>query len=342
MNDHNTPHPYRPTIRILISSPGDVAEERDRARQVVESLRRRYARKFLIKPVLWEELALQADVSFQEGIDLVLSKDHGIDIAVFILWSRLGSAVGPLIRKTDGSEFRSGTERELALMLQARQQSGWNRPALLAYTRHDESSFEERLRGKPTAEKEELISQKKLVERFIQETFCDQEGGHNTRAYHTFDRPVTFAQRLRVHLVELLDQIAGELTETVWDIDKQGAPFLGLRAFQPEHADVFFGREEETHEVRFALREQARRGCAFLLLLGASGSGKSSLARSGALPDIIQNELDDQVVAWRSLIITPAELAPDPVLALLRRLATPKFGPMCGATRPRWRSYRVA
>ena len=28
-------------IRIFISSPGDVADERDRARQVIESLRRR-------------------------------------------------------------------------------------------------------------------------------------------------------------------------------------------------------------------------------------------------------------------------------------------------------------
>ena len=46
MSDNGT----HPTIRIFISSPGDVAEERNPARQVVESLRRRYTRKFLIKP----------------------------------------------------------------------------------------------------------------------------------------------------------------------------------------------------------------------------------------------------------------------------------------------------
>jgi WD40 repeat protein len=315
------------TIRILISSPGDVAEERDRARQVIDSLRRRYARRFQLKPVLWEELALQVDMSFQQGIDLVLSKEHGIDIAVFILWSRLGSAVGPLIRKDGGGEYRSGTERELDLMLRARQQSNGARPAVLAYTRNDETCFEERLRGKPTTEKEELIAQKKLVEAFIEEKFRDREHGHNTRAFHAFDRPVKFSQRLRLHLIELLDQFAGETTETIWDIDKQGPPFLGLNAFQPEHADIFFGREEETQEVRFSLRERAKQGCAFLMLTGASGSGKSSLARSGVLPEIVQNELDDQVVAWRSLIITPAELTPDPVLALLRRLACPDNWP---------------
>ena len=130
-------------IRIFISSPGDVADERDRARQVIESLRRRYADRFLLKPVLWEELPLQANMSFQQGIDLLLSKEHAIDIAVFILWSRLGSPLGPLIRKPDGSEYRSGTERELDLMLEARKKSSDSRPALMVYVRQDEISFDD-------------------------------------------------------------------------------------------------------------------------------------------------------------------------------------------------------
>ena len=58
-------------IRIFVSSPADVADERDRAKQVIEGLRRRYSHKFLLKAVLWEELALQANMSFQQGIDRV-------------------------------------------------------------------------------------------------------------------------------------------------------------------------------------------------------------------------------------------------------------------------------
>jgi hypothetical protein len=49
-----------------------------------------------LQALLWEELPLQADMSFQQGIDMVLS-ETGIDVAVFILWSRLGSPTGPLI-----------------------------------------------------------------------------------------------------------------------------------------------------------------------------------------------------------------------------------------------------
>src|ERR1035437_10052014 len=154
------------TVRIFISSPGDVAEERDRARQVVEQLRHRYTGQFDLKAVVWEDLPLQADMSFQQGIDVVLSKERGIDIAIFILWSRLGSPLGSVIRKSDGSSYRSGTEREFDLVIAARRQSGIDVPKVLVYTRQDEASFDERLRGRPTEEKTRLVEQKRLVESF--------------------------------------------------------------------------------------------------------------------------------------------------------------------------------
>jgi hypothetical protein len=95
--------PFMTTLRIFISSPGDVAEERAKARQVIEQLQRQNGSGLELIPVLWEDLPLQADSSFQEGIDMMLSKEHGIDIAVFILWSRLGSPLGSAVRKADGS-----------------------------------------------------------------------------------------------------------------------------------------------------------------------------------------------------------------------------------------------
>jgi hypothetical protein len=60
-------------IRIFISSPGNVAEERDKAKQVIAALQRQYGDEVLLVPVLWEDLPLGADASFQQGIDLVLA-----------------------------------------------------------------------------------------------------------------------------------------------------------------------------------------------------------------------------------------------------------------------------
>jgi tetratricopeptide (TPR) repeat protein len=261
-------------------------------------------------------------MSFQEGIDRVLSEDAGVDIAVFILWSRLGTPIGPSLQRADGSEYRSGTERELALMLEASRMQGGQRPHLLAYTRQDEASFEEALRGKSTDQKSELLRQKLMVERFIQEEFHDASSGTNVRAYHTFNRPQAFAVRFRAHLQELIDGICtGSASKPNWDIEAKGPPFRGLEAFDFDHADVFFGREDEVSAARTLLADAARRGSAFLLITGASGTGKSSLASAGLAPEIVTNEIDETVCRWVHVKFSPSDIAGDFAAGVARILS---------------------
>jgi formylglycine-generating enzyme required for sulfatase activity len=64
-------------------------------------------------------------------------------------------------------------------------------------------------------------------------------------------------------------------------------PYPGLEPFQETDAAVFFGRDAETDQVIDRLHRR-RKGDAngFLLVLGASGCGKSSLARAGVLPQL--------------------------------------------------------
>ncbi len=59
----------------------------------------------------------------------------------------------------------------------------------------------------------------------------------------------------------------------------KGSPFRGLAAFEAAHSAVFFGREHAIARATTKLR-----AAPFLLLIGASGSGKSSLLRAGLLP----------------------------------------------------------
>src|SRR4029453_6446097 len=75
-----------------------------------------------------------------------------------------------------------------------------------------------------------------------------------------------------------------------FDWDGRGPPSPGLRAFDEPDAAVFFGRENEIREGLDTLSQQRSLGGArFLLVLGASGSGKSSLLRAGIIPRLRRN-----------------------------------------------------
>lgn len=58
-----------------------------------------------------------------------------------------------------------------------------------------------------------------------------------------------------------------------------GCPYRGLIAFQPEDGDLYFGREEIVESIVGRLLPGG-----FLAVVGASGSGKSSLVRAGLIP----------------------------------------------------------
>jgi DNA-binding winged helix-turn-helix (wHTH) protein/tetratricopeptide (TPR) repeat protein len=63
-----------------------------------------------------------------------------------------------------------------------------------------------------------------------------------------------------------------------------GSPFVGLAAFDAEHAPVFAGRTQATAELLDAMRGQIDNGRRFVLIAGSSGCGKTSLLHAGALP----------------------------------------------------------
>ncbi len=65
-------------------------------------------------------------------------------------------------------------------------------------------------------------------------------------------------------------------------------PYRGLLAFQIEHARFFFGREREVAQIlEQLLRLQSSGRPRFLLVVGASGSGKSSVVLAGAVPRLL-------------------------------------------------------
>ena len=77
-------------------------------------------------------------------------------------------------------------------------------------------------------------------------------------------------------------------------------PFRGLGRFEAGDRDVYFGRA-----VEIAASIEMMRSRGLLALIGASGSGKSSLARAGVLPAVEEGGLGKWPKAWDVAVTTP-------------------------------------
>lgn len=84
-----------------------------------------------------------------------------------------------------------------------------------------------------------------------------------------------------------------------------GRPYQGFLAFNEETARYFFGREEETARLEAVLIRQLDR-TRVIAVVGASGSGKSSLVHAGLVPRL-------RAKGWTVISLRPGR---DPLLAL--------------------------
>jgi WD40 repeat protein len=87
-------------------------------------------------------------------------------------------------------------------------------------------------------------------------------------------------EKLSRSLTEIALNARGE-----FEWDHKRPPYPGLLAFQEEDAAVFFGRDDDIRRIIEKMNVRRSQGGAQLLtLLGASGTGKSSLLRAGLIP----------------------------------------------------------
>jgi len=91
----------------------------------------------------------------------------------------------------------------------------------------------------------------------------------------------------------------------------QGSPFPGLQAYDERYASVFFGRGAQIDTLLQRIAQQIQYGRAFCLLLGPSGSGKSSLINAGVMPNLMQSGGYNgvQVMSYSSMDL--ADVAPN-------------------------------
>jgi len=77
-------------------------------------------------------------------------------------------------------------------------------------------------------------------------------------------------------------------------------PYPGLRPFQLDETDIFFGREEQVDRLLDKLEEFR-----FLAVVGPSGCGKSSLVQAGMLAGLEAGFLASAGVRWRTARMHP-------------------------------------
>jgi DNA-binding SARP family transcriptional activator len=93
-------------------------------------------------------------------------------------------------------------------------------------------------------------------------------------------------------------------------------PYRGLQAFTEDHAADFFGREALVDEVVARLEHER-----FLVLVGSSGCGKSSVVRAGVVPAIRARG------AWLVATMVPGEHPQEALGAALQRVSPTPAAP---------------
>ena len=308
----------KPRLRIFVSSPGDVQRWRRIAALTIEALARDHTRFFKIEPYLWEYEAMVASGHFQDSIE----PPSAFDIVVLIVWSRLGTSMPERTgvreyRGIDGRTPVTGTEWEFEEALKAAQSSG--APDLLVYRNLMPAPFD--TNPERFAQQSQQLN---ALNTFWERHF--QNKGIFIAAYTTFMRDDEFAESLKVHLAQLIKKRSEMLARTK---DSQvaawaHAPFRGLEAYEYEHAPIFFGQNEAIVKATLQLAANAEAGSAFLLVMGGSGSGKSSLVKAGVVPSLFSPRIITGTVFLRRVIFRPSDAREGEDLfdALARRLTT--------------------
>jgi tetratricopeptide (TPR) repeat protein len=308
----------RRTYSIFLSSPGDVQLERNRAQTVVERLNAEHPGQPIFALVRWEQSYYSASGTFQGQIPN--PGEH--DIAVFIFWKRLGSELPPEFNRTDGTT-RTGTEFEFEQARDARERNPEGLPDILVYRKTEKILYSEE-----TVDFER--AQKRGLEQFWERWFRS-DSGHYIAGFQSFADVNDFERQFERNLRQWLRQ--RHTSEASWDINSQGSPYRGLVPYEEDHASLFFGRETDIARARATFieasigHESGRRGTPFLLILGASGSGKSSFLRAGLVPRMrtagvpaFLEDGSDEISAFRTLVVTPRELGEDLCLGLANSL----------------------
>jgi len=183
-------------LRFFLSSPGDVADERTFAQQVIEQELPKdplLRGQITCEAIRWDDpnapVSMPATLTPQEAVNRGLAKPSQCDVVIVILWSRLGTPLPDTYKKPDGSPYLSGTEWEYEDAITAKPP-----PHILVYHRKTKPDF-----GDPTEPAfDEKVQQFRRVQEFFK-GFRNADGSLKG-GFAEYNTPQEFRDRLRLDL----------------------------------------------------------------------------------------------------------------------------------------------
>jgi hypothetical protein len=205
-------------LRFFLSSPGDVADERTFARQVIEQELPKEPSlhgHITCEAMCWDDpnapVTMPATLTPQEAVNQGLAKPSECNVVIVILWSRFGTPLPDTYKKPDGSPYLSGTEWEYEDAITAKPP-----PYILVYHRKTKVDF-----GDPTEPVfKEKVEQYLRVQKFF-EGFRNADGSLKG-GFAEYDTLQEFRDRLRRDLRAYCELVK-----------KTGAPKPQLKAPPP-------------------------------------------------------------------------------------------------------------
>jgi hypothetical protein len=336
------------TIDIFVSAPADVQKEHAIAEQAIRSVAAEFnlpvhvcysnplresspenssvqsvelldKSTTVLCPCFWEYPQLEEPEFLEQGPNTGL-----YDLVICILWSRLGTTPPTQNVMPDGSRPGSATDYEVAWALeQSKRTPGC--PGLRVYRNRATPA----LPLEPKEQRENSFRQWDAVQEFCAGWEKDagtgfRECSHDFQDLEEFEN--LFREHFRDFLARRLDpEIASDTASR--KVRHLGSnPFRGLNLFDFEHSALYHGRTRAVGEVLDVVKTQVAAKKPFLLVLGPSGSGKSSLVRAGLVPLVIRGGTPAGPGPWRRALTRPGADPFDALAAaLIAKFALPEL-----------------
>jgi eukaryotic-like serine/threonine-protein kinase len=318
------------TVRVSVLAPGDVQKERNLADRLMHSIAAEFnipvsAAEITFRRLVEADLVLQTsdpdESSAEIGnfvICLSFSQDEKtgyatggdqqlsaapFDLVICIVWARLN----PLANSILAVPTRGATEPEISLEITSTQtyvESDFGDSGMLIYRNCNNPI----LPLEPKEERDEFGRRWDAVQEFFAAWESKKTGelSASVTDYQSLqDFEEVFRKDFRRYLASRLSRDGERVVSRPKVRRWQSSPFRGLNLFGFEHSPIFYGRTKSIGEVLEAMEAQVRVGRPFVIVVGPSGSGKSSLIQAGVLPLLTQPGTIEGIGLWRRAVTRP-------------------------------------